>query len=928
VAYTYRHGSRPLEGVTVQRAVGRGGFGEVYYAVTDSGKQIALKYLRENPEIELRGIGHVINLKSPHLITIYDVKHGPAGEPFVLMEYVSGPSLRELLVAEPNGLGPQKAAYFLDGVAKGLAYLHDRGIVHRDLKPANIFYDDGYVKIGDYGLSKHIAVSRHSGQTVSVGTVHYMAPEIGSGSYTKAIDIYALGVILYEMLTGRLPFTGSSMGEILMRHLSDRPDLSGIPAPFAAVIAKALAKDPADRYADASAMADALRQLGDISDSIASFDPSTLNDVPRRPEADDAERTLTTSPAPPAPPPPMDAWAAGRSAGHGDLLAARLQRKVDKLSGRFRQKAERLGRVHGWAGRHALPEFGGATARGRRRQAFMLVAVIIAVAIGLGVIGGGANEGQRAAALGLCMAAGTFGPLLTYFRFLRASPARGGLWDRIAYTGMTAVFMIPAFAVASDLSAVGDPLTRMLLAPLAAVLLCDWTARIEVGRRGEVRGGQAVAPAIIGLVAASFAGQGSYGLTAACVCAMMSLLTQAGAAMWPYARGAQQTGPVGPGAWAGGPSARPAHGLAASGAPFSGEYQYPGRDSAGAGSSSTPRRRSGWLRAVWGVLAGLVFAGGLSALLVLTIDPPARRDDCAGLLFAALASVAWLPFVLTMALRRYVQPLWRGTLRMLTVSLGLTLSAGMVALLAFGSLRGDEFGGVIFGLIAGGLTAVVALCVPGRRWPGTGWSACGSAPAFCGTPVAPEPSSGNGIDWVSPAGGVPDGAVRPAPAGPVVIDAAAPSFVGRTANAGASFFGKLLLLIGVALAFAYDALQAQIVTGADGRFPGLVSRSGDLPESALLALPLVGSLLLVLARRREGHWHLLRGCLGCGLVVLVVVLALGPAAEALYALFSAARWSELDWGRVGAPLAWTGTLLLLGLVLLIWPKRGDGAIVV
>jgi len=72
----------------------------------------------------------------------------------------------------------------------------------------------------------------------------------------------------------------------------------------------------------------------------------------------------------------------------------------------------------------------------------------------------------------------------------------------------------------------------------------------------------------------------------------------------------------------------------------------------------------------------------------------------------------------------------------------------------------------------------------------------------------------------------------------------------------------------------------------------------------------------------------LRGCLGCGLVVLVVVLALGPAAEALYALFSAARWSELDWGRVGAPLAWTGTLLLLGLVLLIWPKRGDGAIVV
>ncbi len=927
MAYTYRHGSRPLEGVTVQRAVGRGGFGEVYYAVTDSGKQIALKYLRENPEIELRGIGHVINLKSPHLITIYDVKHGPAGEPFVLMEYVSGPSLRELLMAEPSGLGPQKAAYVLDGVAKGLAYLHDRGIVHRDLKPANIFYDDGYVKIGDYGLSKHIAVSRHSGQTVSVGTVHYMAPEIGSGSYTKAIDIYALGVILYEMLTGRLPFTGSSMGEILMRHLSDRPDLSGIPAPFAAVIAKALAKDPADRYADASAMADALRQYGDVSDSIASFDPSTLNDVPRRPEANDAERTLTTSPVPP-PPPPMDAWAAARPVGHGDLLAQRLQQKVDKLSRRFQQKAERLGRVHGWAGRHAPAEFGGVAAPARRRQMFMLLAVIVAVAIGLGVISGGANEAQRAVALGLAMAAGTFGPLLTYFRFLRASPARGGLWDRIAYTGMTAVFMIPAFGVASDLSVLGDPLARMLLAPLAAVILCDWTARIEAGRRGLVRGGQAVAPAIVGLVVASFAAQGSYGLTAACVCAVMSLLTQAGAAMWPYARGVQPAGPVGPGAWAGGPSARPAHGLAESGAPFSGECQYPGRESAGAGPSGTPRRRSGWLRAAWGVFAGLVFAGGLSALLVLTIDPPARRDDCAGLLFGTLSSLAWLPFLLTMALRRYAQPLWRGTLRMLTVSLGLTLSAGMIALLAFEHLQADEFGGVIFGLVAGGIVALVALCVPGRKRPGTGWSACSLTPAPGNPPVGPGSEPDSAFARQTTGDSAPPATMMPPAAGPVVIDTGAPSFVGRTASAGVSFFGKLLLLIGVALAFGYDALQAQVATGADKHLPGLVAVSDDLPETALLALPLAGSLLLVLARRRQGHWHLLRGCLGCGLVLLVVVLALGPAADALQALFAAPRWSELNWGRVGAPLAWTAALLLLGLILLVWPKRTDGAIVV
>jgi len=133
VAYTFKHGDRPLEGITVQRAVGRGGFGEVYYAVADSGKQIALKYLRENPEVELRGIAHVMNLKSPHLITIYDVKQNAANEPFVIMEYVSGPSLREMMLAEPGGMPVQKVAFLLAGICKGLSYLHERGIVHRDL---------------------------------------------------------------------------------------------------------------------------------------------------------------------------------------------------------------------------------------------------------------------------------------------------------------------------------------------------------------------------------------------------------------------------------------------------------------------------------------------------------------------------------------------------------------------------------------------------------------------------------------------------------------------------------------------------------------------------------------------------------------------------------------------------------------------------
>ena len=111
------------------------------------------------------------------------------------------------------------------GICGGVAYLHDHGIVHRDLKPGNIFSDEGTVKIGDYGLAKFISCSRRSGQTESVGTVHYMAPEIANGRYGREIDTYALGIILFEMLTGRVPFEGESVGEVLMKHLTAEPDL-------------------------------------------------------------------------------------------------------------------------------------------------------------------------------------------------------------------------------------------------------------------------------------------------------------------------------------------------------------------------------------------------------------------------------------------------------------------------------------------------------------------------------------------------------------------------------------------------------------------------------------------------------------------------------------------------------------------------------
>jgi serine/threonine protein kinase len=276
-------GDSPLAGYTVQRALGRGGFGEVYYALSDAGREVALKMIQGCEQIELRGVSQCMNLKSPHLVTIFDVRYNDAGRPFVIMEYVSGPSLRDLIdQVGARGLGPQKTAYFLREIAKGLTYLHDCGIVHRDLKPANVFYEDGYVKIGDYGLSKAIQPGVHSGQTVTVGTVHYMAPEIGNGHYDSSIDIYALGAVLYEMLTGRPPYQGESLGEVLMKHLSASLDVSEIPEPFASTIAKAMAKDPADRYATVAEMVESVFDEQHVRNSVSLFSPNTLSVVASR----------------------------------------------------------------------------------------------------------------------------------------------------------------------------------------------------------------------------------------------------------------------------------------------------------------------------------------------------------------------------------------------------------------------------------------------------------------------------------------------------------------------------------------------------------------------------------------------------------------------------------------------------------------------
>ena len=309
--FTYASGSRPLDGYEVKRGVGRGGFGEVYFAVSDAGKEVALKLIRRNLDVEVRGVTQCLNLKHQNLVALYDIRNDEHDDRWVVMEYVSGESLEDAIDRHPGGMPVELAMSWFQGIAAGVAYLHDHGIVHRDLKPANIFIDEGIVKIGDYGLSKFISCSRRSGQTESVGTVHYMAPEIANGRYGKEIDTYALGIILYEMLTGHVPFEGESVGEVLMKHLTAEPDLSLLDEPYKELVRTAMTKDPDTRLQSVSEMLERL-PISEVSAPkvTPSVQPTYQAPTPDAAKAT-AEKTSTGSQEPTSDEPIMAALQTG-----------------------------------------------------------------------------------------------------------------------------------------------------------------------------------------------------------------------------------------------------------------------------------------------------------------------------------------------------------------------------------------------------------------------------------------------------------------------------------------------------------------------------------------------------------------------------------------------------------------------------------------
>jgi serine/threonine-protein kinase len=210
----------------------------------------------------------VARLKDPGLVAVYD--QGIDGHhPFLVMELIEGGTLRELLT-ERGPMPPHAVAAVLGPVLGGLAVAHHEGLVHRDVKPENVLIsDNGDVKIADFGLVRAIAEAKITSTSVILGTAAYLSPEqVSTGDAGPPSDVYAAGILTYELLTGTTPFTGDSALAVAyqrMDHDVPRPSavISGVPRQFDELVLRATARGPAGRYTDAGDMAAELEAIVD-----------------------------------------------------------------------------------------------------------------------------------------------------------------------------------------------------------------------------------------------------------------------------------------------------------------------------------------------------------------------------------------------------------------------------------------------------------------------------------------------------------------------------------------------------------------------------------------------------------------------------------------------------------------------------------------
>ena len=251
--------------------LGQGGMATIFRAVdTQLGRDVAVKLLRSeylrDPDFSSRfrqEAQAAASLSHPNVVTVYDYGADPSG-PYIVMELVDGEDLATILKGS-GALPPRQVARIGSAVARALAAAHAAGLVHRDVKPGNILIGrDGQVKVADFGIARAIAEAQLTLPGTTMGSVHYFSPEQARGEpATASSDIYSLGIVLYEMLTGIRPYEGDSAAAVGIARLSGPvPDptlvRASVPPDLSAITRKALAPEPAGRFSSAAAMADAL----------------------------------------------------------------------------------------------------------------------------------------------------------------------------------------------------------------------------------------------------------------------------------------------------------------------------------------------------------------------------------------------------------------------------------------------------------------------------------------------------------------------------------------------------------------------------------------------------------------------------------------------------------------------------------------------
>ncbi|QEL19610.1 serine/threonine-protein kinase [Limnoglobus roseus] len=283
-----------VDGYDVLGVVGNGGMGIVYRANHRRlGRVVALKMILAGDTADRQQLARfqdearaVAALQHPNIVQVYEAGEA-AGRPFLVLEFVSGGSLADHLGGTP--IDPRRAAELSRTLAQAVQHAHDRGIVHRDLKPGNVLLDpDGTPKVTDFGLAKRLGDDSARTRTgTAIGSPSYMPPEQAAGDRTvgPAADVYSLGAILYELLTGRPPFRGQTVLETI-RLVSEHPPAPpsalqpGVPKDLEVVCLKCLEKQPDDRYPSAAALAaDLDRYLA--GEPIHARPPSVLGQMAR-----------------------------------------------------------------------------------------------------------------------------------------------------------------------------------------------------------------------------------------------------------------------------------------------------------------------------------------------------------------------------------------------------------------------------------------------------------------------------------------------------------------------------------------------------------------------------------------------------------------------------------------------------------------------